>query len=550
MPSFSSALFGAVAATLFISPSFAARASNSTSLDISLEMGTFRGMAGVNGTEEWLGIPFAEPPVGPLRFKAPVPISTPLPGIQNASAFGNACPQPANALTPLGAAVSEDCLYFNVWRPEGTTSKSRLPVLVWIHGGAWTTLSASAPAFDPTRIIQRSVEIGKPIVFVSMNYRLNTFGFLASADMLPDDLNAGLLDQRLALQLLQTNLKKFGGDPCKVTIWGQSAGGGSVESHFLFPSNEPLFRAGIADSSVGPYKNSPDASTYDLPGKPFARLLEATGCVSGTTSIPCLQNVPFATLMNISNAMITTTLNGQLWEPAIGPEGSLIPERASARIASGNFLHLPYIGGTNLNEGTLFSTTVRGLNLTGAAQDSVFANFIRASVIDNSTLTAPVLAKILALFPANDSSLGGAFHTGDALFDRVEAWYTDAMFLAPRRLFAAAAAPVQKVYGYHFTEYIPGTLPCSGVLYHGSELLLLLGPEPTAVEADLTAQMMDYYLNFVNDLDPGAGWTAYDVENPQVMQLMRDNITMVADDWDLDRTTYLNSAVVLDEFEK
>lgn len=109
-----------------------------------------------------------------------------------------------------------------------------------------------------------------------------------------------------------------------------------------------------------------------------------------------------------------------------------------------------------VNEGTLFSTSVLGLNLEGAAQDSVFTNFIGHSVIDNSTLTAPVLAEILELFPANDSSLGALYHTGDSLFDRVEAWYTDAMFLAPRRLFFAAAAPLQPLFGYYFAEYISG----------------------------------------------------------------------------------------------
>ncbi|KAJ7183217.1 alpha/beta-hydrolase [Mycena filopes] len=518
-------------------------------LNVSLDIGTFRGVSS-NGTEKWFGIPFAQAPVGPLRFKAPVPIAAgALNGIQDASTFGNACPQPPNTNPGLGAPVAEDCLYFNVWRPEGTLANASLPVLVWIHGGAWTILSSSSPAFDPTRIIQRSVAIGKPIIFVSMNYRLNTFGYLASSSMMPEDLNAGLLDQRLVLQLLQRNLRNFGGDASKVTIWGQSAGAGSVESHILYPASEALFRAGIADSSVGPYKNSPNASTYDLPGKPFARLLTATGCPADSTSVSCLQNVPFATLLNISNEMISTTLNAQLWEPAVGPAGSLIPERASSRIASGNFLRVPYIGGTNVNEGTLFSTSVLGLNLDGPAQDDAFLNFIGHSVIDNSTLTDPVLAQILALFPANDSSLGAPFNTGDSLFDRVESWYTDTMFLAPRRLFFAALAPVQRVFGYHFAEYIPGNAAVLGAS-HGMELQLLLGPAPSAAEVPFAEQMMDYYLKFVYDMDPGAGWMAYDVNAPQVLYLQRANTSMIPDEWHEEKTDFINSAVVLDEFEK
>ncbi|KAJ7837789.1 alpha/beta-hydrolase [Mycena olivaceomarginata] len=542
------ALSKLLCAILCVLPATFSVSTAAASLEVSLTSGTFRGVSTANGTEKWLGIPYAAPPLGSLRFKAPVPIAKASKGIKDASTYGNACPQPPS--TGLGADVAEDCLFLNVWRPQNTTTNSKLPVLVWIHGGAYINGAASNPQYDPTLILQRSVALNKPIIFVSTNYRVNTFGFLASASVAPQDLNVGLLDQRQAFAFLQENIAAFGGDPSKVTIWGQSAGAGSVESHVLFPAAQPLFRAAIADSSTGPFKNSPDASTYDKPGKPFARLLAATGCAPRIGAVACLQRVPFETLLNISNAMIDSTLNSQLWQPAVGPKRSLIPERASARVASGNFLHIPYLAGSNVNEGTVFSGSVRSLGLIGTAQDEAFRQFIGHLVIDNSTLTPDLYAQILARFPANDSALGAPFNTGDSLFDRVEAWYTDIMYLAPRRSFVKRAAPLQKVFAYYFREFIPGNDPSLGV-FHASELELFFGPFP-AVELGFANQMIDFYVNFIHDLNPGPQWPAYNSAGAtgQVMQLLRDNVTVIPDDWDVDKTDFLNSAEVLNEFEK
>lgn len=361
----------------------------------------------------------------------------------------------------------------------------------------------------------------------------------------------GLHDQRSALTFVQENIAAFGGDPAKVTIWGQSAGAGSVEAHVLFPATQSLFRAAMADSSTGPFKNSPDATTYDKPGKPFTRLLEATGCSAGNSAVACLQKVPFNTLLNISNSMIDSTLNSQLWQPSVGPAGSFVPERASQRIQSGNFLHVPYLAGTNVNEGTSFSGSVHGLGLSGAAEQAAFINFIGHLVIDNSTLTNDVLDEIVALYPANDPAQGAPFNTGDSLFDRSAAWYTDEMFLAPRRFFFQHASSKQPMFAYYFREFIPGNSITNGVS-HASELELLFGPIPpvAAVEIPFATTYRDFYINFVNDLNPGSEWPAYTPSSPRVLQLLRNNITLIDDDWSLPMTTFLNSEKVLEEFSK
>ncbi|KAK1235953.1 hypothetical protein PQX77_000804 [Marasmius sp. AFHP31] len=224
--------------------------------------------------------------------------------------------------------------------------------------------------------------------------------------------------------------------------------------------------------------------------------------------------------------MIGNTLNRQLWQPTIS-SGSLFSTQASEKIKGGEFLHLPYLAGTNLNEGTGHSISLFGKGLAGNAQDAAFDDFIRRLLIDDSTVTEDVLQRTHQLWAQDDPTLGAPYGTGDSLFDRAEVWYTDEMYLAPRRLFFEHAATKQDLFAYYFREFIPGNNVTLGVV-HASELRLFFGPVPD-VEVELADQMTDFYLNFVYNLNPGCVWPKYNLEERSVMQLLRGNITVIPD---------------------
>ncbi|XP_077560976.1 acetylcholinesterase-like [Haemaphysalis longicornis] len=187
--------------------------------------------------EQYLGIPYAEPPLGAKRFRASIP-ATPWNGTIDATARRTACPQPGfSGLSPTGINYTEDCLHLNVWTPEPEENETveRLPVVVWIHGGGFKYSSSSNPRYNGSIL---SAKAG--LVVVSMNYRLGVLGFLdASSVEAPG--NMGLMDQILALKWVQENAEFFGGDPFKVTLFGQSAGAMCVHAHLLSPLSKDLF---------------------------------------------------------------------------------------------------------------------------------------------------------------------------------------------------------------------------------------------------------------------------------------------------------------------
>lgn len=199
-----------------------------------------------NSLDIYLGVPFAEPPVGPLRFAPPLEKRSWRPRVINATSYGPACPQPLHFLQQYSfgksfSNVDEDCLYLNIYAPENTIDPQQsLPVMVWIHGGSFRYGSGSE--YDGRILASRG-----GVIVVTVNYRLGALGFLSTDDTVTSG-NQGLLDQLMALKWVNRNIQYFGGDPSQVTLFGQSAGGASVSLHMLSPLSTGLFQAVIPQS--------------------------------------------------------------------------------------------------------------------------------------------------------------------------------------------------------------------------------------------------------------------------------------------------------------
>ena len=216
------------------------------STDVAIDGGTVRGSA-ADGVLSWKGIPFAQPPVGDLRWRAPQPVE-PWRGVREATEYSHDCmqvPFPSDA-APLGTEPAEDCLYMNVWRPADQQKK--LPVMVWIYGGGFVNGGASPPTYSGANLAKDG------IVFVSFNYRLGRFGTFALPQLTAADAEKGLLgnyfmlDQVAALEWVRRNIAAFGGDPANVTIIGESAGGMSVHNLVTSPLSQGLFQRAVVMS--------------------------------------------------------------------------------------------------------------------------------------------------------------------------------------------------------------------------------------------------------------------------------------------------------------
>jgi para-nitrobenzyl esterase len=331
-----------VAVALTISFGFA-RAAESPGVIVQTAAGAVSGTGG--DVRSFKGIPFAAPPIGALRWRAPQP-ALPWSGVRDATAFGPECVQPA----PPGVPTSEDCLTLNVWTPAG--AGTHLPVMVWIYGGGYAVGGANYPVYDGTSLA------GHGVVIVTFNYRLNAFGFLAHPALTAESPehtsgNYGLLDQVAALRWVQANAAAFGGDPRNVTIFGESAGAGSVSALMTMPRARGLFVRAIMGS----------APVF----RPQAKLAaaEAAGLTlaAGANLAALRALAPADLLKRIPPLDPDTRSDLPIVLGPIDDEAVLPDERAT--FAAGKEAIVPIIVGNNVNEGSFFA---RGVPVATLAQ--------------------------------------------------------------------------------------------------------------------------------------------------------------------------------------
>ena len=284
------------------------------------------------------GIPFAAPPLGPLRWKAPQPAPG-WTGVRKANEFGSRCMQgnPFGDMIFRDKGPSEDCLYLNVWTPA-SSPKARLPVMVWIYGGGFAAGSSSEQRQDGSHLAKKGV------VVVSFNYRLGVFGFLSHPDLTKEsDRNAsgnyGLLDQLAALEWVQKNISAFGGDPRQVTIFGESAGSLSVSALMASPLAQGLFQRAIGES--GAFVDS-----TSLPAKPRAETEEAGLRLAESLGVKTIEQLR----AKPADAVQQAALKRGAFSFSPNIDGYFLPEDVAAIYTAGKQSHIPLLAGWNADE--------------------------------------------------------------------------------------------------------------------------------------------------------------------------------------------------------
>jgi len=474
------------------------------------------------------GIPYVEPPVDGLRFSPPQ-LKYSLSPLRSfdASHFGNPCPQPQ-----WHPNMSEDCLTLNVFRPSGVDAGASLPVMLWIHGGGF--LNGASSLYDGSPLVKRSVDRGTPILFVSINYRIGPLGFPQGPEAVKRGvLNLGLQDQRTALQWVQNNIASFGGDPDKVTVFGQSAGAASTSYHWINDDFSTVARAAIFESGSAsglsafyPSRNFP-AWAF------FVNSTQACTRASPNNTFACLRSVSEPGILAAINATLANYAGPFL--PVLDGPGGLLSDYPAKRLSCGAGGRVPLLIGNVLDEGTFFTP----LNFPSVDIPIWLVANATPSPAGPDALKAAV-DKVLSLYP-DDPSAGSPFGTGNQTFGagsgykREAALFGDMHFHAIRRFWTRTTSAPS--YAYLFTDPQPNADPAAGI-FHTAELRYLFGDLSTSGPpkvATFARTMMDYWISFAVSLTPNDDkgtnrpqWGTYG-GTKKLLELNSNSIHMIPD---------------------
>ncbi|KUI56254.1 Lipase 4 [Cytospora mali] len=495
----------------------------------------------------FLGMPYAQPPVGDLRFRWPRPVNSSFDGIRDASEYGHSCMQYHSNFN-----ISEDCLTLNVIRPAG--NHSNLPVLVWNYGGGLYAGSTADPQYNLSGIVKVSQDMGRPIIAVDMNYRLGMWGFLQTPALVAEgSSNAGLLDQRLALQWIQENIAAFGGDPDRVVLWGESAGAQSIAYHLMSYDgrDDGLFRGAIMESG-GPTGAQVQDLAYYTP--PVENLTRTVGCYTAKDQLACLRGLDTATLFAAAPT--------QVWNPLI--DGDFLTGYPSTLIREGKYNAMPLLTGTNTDEGTSFAP------VDPDTEAELFNDLLWWR---SYSLSAPTIRKLFELYPEDPCTEPPLYISNCSVFPskglewrRGAAIGGDMVMHSGRRkmceLYAGTAG--QDVYSYRFDTRLWNKTALAGIQHFDNvafsfqNISGLLGPSPTYDDDLRIARSVGVaYVSFVHNLDPNPPsswdvdskvdriplpkWPRYKIHSPQNMVFNVTGPWVEADTWRKEGIAYLNT---------
>ncbi|KAL6359047.1 hypothetical protein LRP88_09246 [Fusarium phalaenopsidis] len=500
MPSHVAKILLAALTSLTLSES--AALPSSAAPTVRLPLGTYQGLRNEHyAQDEFLGIPYAQPPVGPLRFASPKPITKKFDKVQTATQYASTLSVPlASSLVTTSPLVSGF-------------------MVAYVNGGS------RDPRYNLSYIVEQSVKENKPIIAASINYRVSYWGFMFSNELKEAGAgNLGLKDQRLALEWLQNNIGAFGGSPNKVTIWGESAGARSLGMQLVaYDGNyKNLFRSAILESG-SPVAKFADANAWQ---PYFDALVKKTGCTNETARLECLRELPWQTLNDIFNGTNPLGVTSPSFSAVV--DGDFMTAQGSKLLKEGKFAHVPVLIGNNFDEGTAY--VKQGINTDDQWE----------AWLTSLGMSANQIASLSTLYP-DDPAVGipasqigrPAASPWGLQYKRASAFAGDYQQHSGRRLlvesYAAANLPV---YSYLWNVYVNGLGPIYGAT-HFQEVAFVFnnihgvgyatnpfeGKPETFVElADLMSKM---WVSFIHGTDPNVSggnstlaWPKYTLDKP------------------------------------